>query len=94
MTSGLSIPAGLREQFEDAWLRYLPKIASQNDTTTQPASAKGLRAFSIRHTPPFVSDTKTGANPHGSTDVSDVSDRSAEYGAGTAIADLLKELES
>jgi Protein of unknown function (DUF3631) len=51
-----------RDQFEDAWTRYLP---SESGTTAQPAPLEGLRPFSIRHEPHRV--TKNARIPHGQT---------------------------
>jgi hypothetical protein len=77
----------LRESFEDAWKRWLPSNPPDlSVTTSQPASAKGLRPFSIRHTTPLVTDNQTPANPHGERDVTDVTDRNGGYGRNGAPA--------
>jgi hypothetical protein len=44
-----------REQFEDAWARYLPDLSA---TTPQPAPIAGLRPLSSRHTDELVADEK------------------------------------
>jgi Protein of unknown function (DUF3631) len=61
-----------REQFEDAWPRYLPVPPSATATTPQPASLSGKQADSNRNTNPSVAVTKMAANPHGQRDVADV----------------------
>jgi Protein of unknown function (DUF3631) len=61
-----------REQFEDAWARYLPDPPSATATTPQPASLSGKQASSDRNTNPLVAVTEMAANPHGQRDVADV----------------------
>lgn len=68
----------LREQFVDAWNRYAPENGAPNATTPQPAWLSGKPPVSIRHATPLVAATKTGANPHGYSDVADVADTTAE----------------
>ncbi len=88
---GEETPKGYRrEDFEDAWNRYLPARSSDSGrtegahtpsvsaTTPQPASAKGKRPEPIRNTTPHVADTKTASNPHEQRDVADVADRNGE----------------
>jgi hypothetical protein len=72
-----STPKGYsREDFEDAWRRFLPSHTPDlSATTPQPASVLEKPADSIRHTTPLVADTKTASNPHGQRDVADVADR-------------------
>jgi Protein of unknown function (DUF3631) len=75
-----------REAFEDAWTRYLPDSAfpsDTSDTTAQPSQKQPV--FQVTQEA-SVSDRKSGANPHGQRDVSDVSDRNAKTGAGRVAA--------
>jgi hypothetical protein len=54
-----------REQFEEAWERYLPlETDSQTLGTLEPPSAKGLRPVSRTLDETIPSVQKKGANPH------------------------------
>jgi hypothetical protein len=78
-----------REQFEDAFARYLPEI---NATTPQPASVEGLTPFSIRHEPDLVADE----NPPISAWIDAcgvVADEKAQNGDGADRDALQDELE-
>jgi hypothetical protein len=72
----------LREQFEDAWTRYLACTPSQNVTASQPASIQGLHPLSETSQTPSVTDKKEGSNPHETSDVTDVTDKKPDMGAG------------
>jgi hypothetical protein len=73
----------LREQFEDAWRRYLPAHPTDlSVTTSQPAPHAGSEALSIRNTTPLVTDTEPPANPHEYSDVTHVTAESAVDGSG------------
>lgn len=70
----------LREQFEDAWTRYLPSTGGSirhNDTTR---SGSGIEPNPYPTQDGRVSDLKLPANPHGERVVSDVSDTAAGGG--------------
>jgi hypothetical protein len=53
-----------REQFEDAWSRYLPRIAPQNRDTVTTSFQNQESADLNRDTDPFVTVSESGANPH------------------------------
>lgn len=95
---GGETPKGyLRESFEDAWKRYLsspapPHTPDLSATTPRPVSVKGSEAISIRHTTSFVADCEEAANPHGSTVVADVADKTLEYG-GREELEAVAEVE-
>ncbi len=70
-----------REDFEDAWTRYLPAHPPDLSVTAlQPASGQGKAADSIRNTTPHVTDAREAANPHEQSDVTDVTDRNGGKG--------------
>jgi hypothetical protein len=73
-----------RDQFSDAWGRYLaPVPPSGSATPPQPASLSEKQADSKRHTAPLVAVAKTGANPHGQSDVAAVAlQKQGEAGNG------------
>jgi hypothetical protein len=73
-----------REQFEDAWRRYVPPSHTPDlsVTTSQPASVRGLSPFSIRHTTPLVMDSEQASKPHEQRDVTDVTDRNGGWEQG------------
>jgi hypothetical protein len=58
-----------REDFEDAWARYL---ALEPLPALHPASEAGLSPVSKRYQDGQVTDRKEAANPHGSDDVTEV----------------------
>jgi hypothetical protein len=64
----------LREQFEDAWSRYLPSEDApiRHNATTR--LDKGIETIPDPPQAPLVADTETAANPHGHTVVADVAD--------------------
>jgi hypothetical protein len=66
-----------RAWFEDQWSRLLP---SPSATPQQTASEQGNPSEGIRNTNQDVADTKEGAKRHGSSDVADVADTSADNG--------------
>jgi hypothetical protein len=68
----------LREQFEDAWKRYPPGFGEsiRHNATTGSLSQETLNLYPPQT--PDVADSKTGANPHGFSDVADVADRNPQ----------------
>jgi hypothetical protein len=74
-----------REQFEDAWRRYLPAVPP--DTGSYPPQAphrSSHAASSPTQEAPHggdVADGKEAPNPHGQTDVADVADTGLDRGA-------------
>jgi hypothetical protein len=94
LDSGETPKGYLREQFEDAWRRYLPSQALQSATTPQPASLTEKQPDSICHTTLSVADAEEGANPHEQRDVADVADKAAGNGdAGPGEADFLELID-
>ena len=75
-----------REQFEDAFTRYL---ASENVTTSQPTSAEGLQPFSDRHEPDLVTD-ENRPDPAWIEGCGVVTDENAQNGVGDD-PDLLQD---
>jgi hypothetical protein len=72
-----------RDWFGDAWSRYLPgggEVSYAAVTPSQPAPPKEIGHFPIRHTAADVTDVETPANPHHSSDVTDVTDRDPHLG--------------
>ena len=70
-----STPKGYRrEQFEDAWSRYLPQEEARKRHTATTRVGKGIAAVSDPPQDAVVADTKTAGNPHGSAVVADVAD--------------------
>jgi hypothetical protein len=67
----------LREQFEDAWSRYIPHLSDTSDTLALPSQKQGVLEVTQDA---VVSDSKEAANPHHKRDVSDVSDRAGGEG--------------
>jgi Protein of unknown function (DUF3631) len=75
-----------REQFEDAWNRYLPPLPPiQTETPKQPAPLSGKPADPNRNTTPLVPVTEGAANPHGQRDVSAVSVQKGGTGGEDAL---------
>jgi hypothetical protein len=73
--SGETPKGYLREQFEEAWDRYLgPERAPIRHSATTP-TVKGIEPISDPPQDRVVADTGTGANPHGQPVVADVADR-------------------
>ena len=74
-----------RDQFEDAWSRYLTASDPGNDfgtgTPVQPASLSQKSVDTNRYTDPFVPVSEEGANPHGQRDVPVVPVWNAKTGA-------------
>jgi len=81
-----STPKGYkREQFDDAWKRYLPATGAsiRHNATTRIGSG-----IATRTDPPqdrVVADSEEAENPHGERDVADVADRGAGDGAERPI---------
>jgi hypothetical protein len=71
----------LREQFEDAWERYLSLSGSLNVTAVTTRIPSGIAGFSRPSQEADVTDGKSGANPHHKRDVTDVTDTDPEKGA-------------
>ena len=69
-----------REQFEDAWKRYPPENGFQNVTSVTTASLSQKQAIFDPSQDTDVTDTKSAANPHEQTVVTDVTDRDAGRG--------------
>jgi hypothetical protein len=87
LESGDTPKGYVRESFEDAFKRYLsPHPPDLSATPPQPASEAGSEAFSTRHTPPLVADTKSDSNPHEQSVVADVADRNGVQGLQAADA--------
>jgi hypothetical protein len=61
-----------REDFEDAWSRYLPPLTSDPEHSEQPASNEAFQPFPARNNEPGSSESPKDSNPHGSSDVPDV----------------------
>ena len=85
------------EDFEDAWSRFLPPldVSIRHSVTTRMDT--GETPDSQTSQDPDVTDTKTAANPHEHSDVTDVTDRNPQVGAeldfghlGTAPLDVLQ----
>lgn len=75
-------PKGFRrEQFEDAWKRYLPVDPGSIRHNATTRMATGIAPFSYPPQDPLVADTKKGSNPHEQRVVADVADRNPETGA-------------
>jgi hypothetical protein len=62
------------EQFEDLWARYLPLAPFSSVTPSQPAPLSEKPGEPSRHTAALVTVPEYGANPHGSSDVTAVTD--------------------
>jgi Protein of unknown function (DUF3631) len=73
-----------REQFEDAWRRYLPSYPSG---PSGPAPEAGSRPFPIRQASLDLTDAKSHANPHSSCDLTDLTDGTAEPGELALLAE-------
>jgi hypothetical protein len=81
-----STPKGYkREQFDDAWKRYLPATAApiRHNATTRTGS--GIAAETDPPQDRVVADSEAAENPHGERDVADVADRGAGDGAERPI---------
>ncbi len=81
-----------REQFEDAWRRYLPSNphASRHNATTRMATGK--TADSDRPQDRVVADGEEAENPHGDWDVADVAD--AESADGLERSELAADADN
>lgn len=74
-----STPKGYRrEQFEDAWNRYLPENRGSSRHNATTGMATGIAANLDPPQDCVVADRESGANPHGYGVVADVADRKAE----------------
>jgi hypothetical protein len=69
-----------RDQFQDAWTRYLPDPGSTTNTTDTTGSQTQKQAEKEPTQDPDVSVVETAANPHEQRDVSVVSVLNPEYG--------------
>jgi hypothetical protein len=70
----------LREQFEDAWNRYLPsKGDSKRNTRNNGRDKPKTAPPQTQHTPPMLR-IENPEKPHQHADVADVADRTPEYG--------------
>jgi hypothetical protein len=71
----------LAESFEDAFARYLPRVASRSDlaavTPCQPAYSLIETDFSTRDTKADVTDRKSASGPHKTSVVTHVTDRNS-----------------
>jgi hypothetical protein len=70
-----------RDQFEDAWSRYLAGSDSSDRYTATSHYPSQKTAEPNRYTDPFVAVFEEGANPHGQSDVAVVAVRNAKTGA-------------
>jgi hypothetical protein len=93
LPSGETPKGFTRDQFEDVWARYLPRTPDSSATTPQPAPVRGLGRGGWVAETPLVADTKEAANPHGSSDVADVADRSRGEGLPAGEDAFLAEVE-
>ncbi len=66
-----------RDDFEDAWARFLPETSHENASSATTAQPSQKRASPDPPHEPHVADTKQAANPHGYADVADVADQLA-----------------
>jgi hypothetical protein len=69
-----------RDQFDDAWDRYLPQTPPEGGSIRHSATNRlwsGIEPNPYPPQDPLVADSKSGANPHGKRDVADVADRTA-----------------
>lgn len=82
-----------REQFDDAFERYLtsdsPHTDSVSVTTVTTASLSQKEPVSIRNTESPVTDSEQAANPHEHRDVTDVTDRRGVQGVSADIQSSL-----
>jgi hypothetical protein len=87
---GDETPKGFhREQFEDAWKRYLPPSGGlSRNNRHNPDEERDCAPLESRHTAPHVAGRKQPANPHEHSDVADVADREAVAG-DEAFPDLV-----
>jgi hypothetical protein len=69
-----------RDQFEDAWSRYLPDLDSTTATTATTGSQTQKQAEKEPLQDPDVAVVETGANPHEQRDVAVVAVLNPEYG--------------
>lgn len=72
----------LREQFEEAWDRYIPVSPPSIRHSDTNGTGSGIEPDSYPTQEPECVGLKTAANPHGERDVLDVSDREPDIGAG------------
>ena len=73
----------VREQFEDAWKRYLPQDASQTSNSGNIGSVEPKTAPSEPATEPLVLPVENARKPHGNADVAGVAGSDAPfYGTG------------
>lgn len=71
-----STPKGFqREQFEDAWKRYLPTTPASKRHSATTRMGSGKTADLQTPHDPFVADSPEAAKPHGERDVAVVADR-------------------
>ena len=76
-----STPKGYRrEQFEDAWRRYLPANPASIPHNATPRSGTGIEADFDPPQDHLVAAAEEAENPHGDWDVADVADRGAGHG--------------
>lgn len=87
-----STPKGYRrEQFEDAWKRYLPACAApeRHDATSHTESAVAADCGPPQDA--CMADGELGADAHGERDVADVADRGPDAGPDGAIDAMLEQ---
>jgi hypothetical protein len=77
-----------RDDFEDAWSRYLPPAAPDAEHSEQPASDGGLQPIPSRNTAEECSGLEEGANRHGAEDVPDVPAETLTEQERAALRDL------
>ncbi|HME02090.1 MAG TPA: DUF3631 domain-containing protein, partial [Solirubrobacteraceae bacterium] len=92
-----------REWFVDCWDRYCtdtnegaqhdvgPDSASTRDTTDTTALQSQKTEISDRTQKPDVSDSESAENPHSNADVSNVSDKNGQPGAGHTNGSLAEQ---
>lgn len=74
-----------KEQFEDAWRRYLPPPTAPNPQHAQQRlNHAGLSPIPEVQHGPSVAHNEEAANPHGQRDVADVADRNPIRGDGAS----------
>jgi len=82
-----STPKGYkREQFEDAWKRYLPATAASIRHNATTRTETGIAAETDPPHDRVVADGEEAENPHGERDVADVADRGAGDGGERPIS--------
>jgi Protein of unknown function (DUF3631) len=83
-TEEMTLKGYKRDQFEDAWRRYLAPYPSH---PSHPSNHADSSHISIRHNDTLVADSGQGANPHEQSAVADVTDKTPGQGAEAASAD-------